>query len=155
MAPVPVPRAADAGHFRQVFSAEFAYVWATLRRLGVKDRDLEDVAQEVFLQIYNNLHVYDARRPIRPWLFAFAFRAASDYRRLARHRVEVIGQEADVSAPGPLAEEALSTIDEAKLVSDALESIDLDRRAILLAYEVDELPMKEVATALGIALNTA
>ena len=43
----------------------------------------------MFVEVFRNLHRYDPARPLRPWLFAFAFRFASDYRRLARHRVEV------------------------------------------------------------------
>src|SRR5579862_3687219 len=95
-------RAADepkAG-FRAVFEREFDYVWASLRRLGVHDRDLEDVAQDVFVQVHKRLPNYDPSRPIRPWLFAFAVRCASDWRRLARHRVEVLGAEGETAATG-------------------------------------------------------
>src|SRR5215472_17365750 len=86
--------------FRDVFAGEFDYVWTSLRRLGVHDRDLEDVAQEVFVHVHRRLDDYDPGRPLRPWLFAFAFRCASDWRRLARHRVEVLGEQGE-AAPTP------------------------------------------------------
>ena len=66
--------------FTGLFAAEFDYVWASLRRLGVNERDVEDIAHDVFLHVYRKLGSYDPKRPVRPWLFGFAYRAASDYR---------------------------------------------------------------------------
>ena len=141
--------------FQTLFRAELGYVWGSLRRLGVGARDAEDVAHDVFMRVYEKLDAYDRERPLRPWLFGFAFRAASDYRRLARHRVEVIGEDADAPASAPLAEDAMAQAEDVALVAEALDSIDLDRRAVLVAYELDECPMKEIAEALGIPLHTA
>lgn len=61
-----------------MFEAEFEYVWRSLRRLGVDVRDLEDVSQEVFVRVFRRFDSYQPTRPARPWLFAFAFRCASD-----------------------------------------------------------------------------
>ena len=87
--------------FRSIFDHEFSYVWTSLRRLGVPPRDLEDITHDVFVEVFRNLDRYDPTRPLRPWLFAFAFRFASDYRRLARHRVEVYEEHAGTSAESP------------------------------------------------------
>jgi RNA polymerase sigma-70 factor, ECF subfamily len=141
--------------FTRMFADHYAYVWASLRRLGVSTRDTEDLAHDVFVQVYGKLSAYDSLRPLRPWLFGFAFRVASDYRRLARHRIEVMGRDDDVAARGPLAEESLSRKQDAELVAEALNAIDLERRAVLIAFEIDESPMKDVADALQIPLQTA
>ena len=84
--------------FRALFENQFDYVWTSLLRLGVHARDVEDVAQDVFEHVHRRLDEYDRSRPIRPWLFAFSFRCASDWRRLARHRVEVLGVLGSTSA---------------------------------------------------------
>jgi RNA polymerase sigma-70 factor, ECF subfamily len=142
--------------FRAIFQAELGYVWGTLRRLGVSDRDAEDVAHDVFLRVYEKLDAYDASRPLRPWLFGFAFRAASDYRRLARHRVEVMGADrVDVAGATPSADLELARAEDSALVAQALEAIDIERRAVLVAYELDECPMKDIAAALEIPVFTA
>lgn len=141
--------------FTRLFHAEFAYVHASLRRLGVTDRDVEDVTHEVFLQIHAKLATYDTTRPLRPWLFGFCFRAASDYRRLARHRRELFADAHEPTDPEPLADESVARRQEAALVAAALNEIDLERRAVLVAYELDECPMKEIAATLSIPLATA
>jgi len=141
--------------FRAVFDSHFEYVWLSLSRLGVQERDLEDVAQELFVQVYGRFDDYDPARPIRPWLFAFAVRCASDWRRLARHRVERLGEQPEVRSGAPDAVTSIAQAEDVELVHRALEQIDLDRRAVLILYELDEIPMKEIASALGIRLFTA
>jgi RNA polymerase sigma-70 factor (ECF subfamily) len=141
--------------FDQVFAQHFAYVWASLRRLDVRDADLEDQAHEVFLKVHSHLHDYDPQRPIRPWLFAFAFRVASDYRRLSRHRVEVLGAPPEAVDPARPADAGIEVAEERALLAAALDSLDLDRRAVLLLHEVDEVAVPAAAQALGIPLGTA
>lgn len=139
--------------FRPIFEREFDYVWTSLRRLGVHPRDLEDVAQEVFVNVYRKLDEYDASRPMRPWLFAFAFRCASDWRRLARHRVEVLGAPREPVSEAT-AEGALASAEDRALVLRALECVDIERRAVLIQYEFDGCSMKEISESLGIPLFT-
>lgn len=140
--------------FRRLFDDHYAYVWSSLRRLGVHARDLEDVTHDVFLEIHRKLDRYDRAQPPRPWLFAFALRFASDYRKLARHRTEL---RADVpqASEGPTAEDALATADDARMLALALDALSLELRAVIVLYEIDETPMKDIAKALGIPLNTA
>jgi RNA polymerase sigma-70 factor, ECF subfamily len=40
------------------------------------------------------------------------------------------------------------------LLVRALEHVDLDRRAVLVLYELDGVPMKEIAASLGIPVHT-
>ncbi|MES1174632.1 MAG: RNA polymerase sigma factor [Myxococcales bacterium] len=141
--------------FRDIFETQFSYVWNVLKRLGVAERDLEDLCQQVFLQVHGQLHTFDGRRPLRPWLFSFAYHAASNYRALARHRVElsIVAPEQADAAPG--ADEQLITRQELELVELALTRVALERRAVLLLHEVEGYSIPEVAETLGIPLNTA
>jgi RNA polymerase sigma-70 factor (ECF subfamily) len=140
--------------FRSVFDGEFDYVWTSLRRLGVRESDLEDVAQDVFVKVHRQFDDYDRSRPIRPWLFAFAARSASDWRRMARHRLEVLGHREEPAAKTPSADVALATAEDADLVLRALEYVDADRRDVFILYELDECPMKEIVRSIGIPLFT-
>jgi RNA polymerase sigma-70 factor, ECF subfamily len=140
--------------FERIFEAEFDYVWNSLYRLGVHERDLEDVTHDVFLDVHRRFADYDPDRHIRPWLFAFAFRAASDYRRRARHRREIM-VEADSRDAAPLADEQLASQDDRRLVRAALEKIALDRRAVFIAHDIDGSAIPEIAESLCIPVNTA
>jgi RNA polymerase sigma-70 factor (ECF subfamily) len=141
--------------FRALFDGEFAYVWTSLRRLGVPARDLEDVTHDVLLEVYEQLDRYDPARPLRPWLFAFAFRFASDYRRLARHRVEVMDDAVEAVSLGAPADEAVAAREARVLIARALDAIPLDRRAVFVLYELEECAMSDIAASLEIPLHTA
>jgi RNA polymerase sigma-70 factor (ECF subfamily) len=142
---------------RGLFTMHGPYVWNSLRRLGVAEPDLEDLTHDVFLQVQRHLGDYDRARPVRPWLFGFAFRIASQYRRRAHRRHERPGLDGAKGAvdPGALPDERLAAEQDRRLVLEALEAIDLDRRAVFVLYEIDGVPMDEIARSLGIPVNTA
>jgi RNA polymerase sigma-70 factor (ECF subfamily) len=152
---IPAAEQDRALRFRRVFESEFAYVWTSLRRLGVAPRDLEDVAHDVLLCVYQSFDRYDPERPLRPWLFAFAFRFASDYRRLARHRVERMGEAIDAPSHAALPDEVASSNEARALIARALESVPIERRAVFILFELDERKMTEIAESLEIPLHTA
>ena len=140
--------------FPAVYRAEFDYVWSTLRRLGVDERDAKDLCHDVFVIVFSNFDSYDSRRPIRPWLFGIAFRVASDYRREARHHREVpVTREAP--APSPAADEVILRNERQRLVLAALELMDLDKRAVFVMHDIDGHVMPDIAATLAIPLNTA
>jgi len=142
--------------FDGIYESEFGYVVKTLRRFGIPERDLADVAQEAFLRVYQALPSYDRARPIRPWLFGFALRTASNHsrfwrrRNLARAVVEV-----EVRDNGPTPEQTASSVEDRALLIRALQSLSLARRAVIVLHAIDGLPIPEVAGILRIPLNTA
>jgi RNA polymerase sigma-70 factor (ECF subfamily) len=141
--------------FRTLFDDNFAYVWASLARLGVATRDLEDVANEVFLAVYRKLDLYEPARPLRPWLFAFAAGTAADYRRLARHRVDLVDDYDDLISDAMRGDDLIAARERHALVAAALAGVDEEKRAVLVSHELDECPIPDVAVALGIPEGTA
>jgi RNA polymerase sigma-70 factor (ECF subfamily) len=144
-----------ASDLRTLFTMHAPYVWNTLRRLGVHASDLEDVTHDVFLQVQRHLGDFDTSRPVRPWLFGFAFRVASDHRRRAYRRRETAQPEVEAVDPTAPADERLAAQQDRQLVQSALDTIDLDRRAVFVLYEIDGVPMAEIARSLSIPTNTA
>jgi len=138
-----------------IFQQEFRYVWNTLRRLGVHERDLEDMTHEVFVRVHDQLAFFDPERPVRAWLFGIALGIATNYRRLARHRVHLMAEPPDVTDLARRADESLEQHEQAELVHAALQKVALEQRAVLVLHELDGCPIPEVATTLGLSLNTA
>src|SRR5262245_8278213 len=63
-----------------------------LRRSGVPERDIDDVAQEVWLSVWRRFGTCDHSRPSKPWLKTIAKRAARDFIRRASGRELLVGQ---------------------------------------------------------------
>jgi RNA polymerase sigma-70 factor (ECF subfamily) len=151
------PPAEGTVDLQGLFTMHAPYVWNTLRRLGVSSPDLEDLTHDVFIQVQRHLADYDASRPVRPWLFGFTFRIASQYRRRAHrhHETPGLGGTTDAVDPAALPDARFAAEQDRRLVLDALEAIDLDRRAVFVLYEIDGVPMDEIARLLAIPVNTA
>lgn len=138
---------ATAATFRTVFESELPFVCRALRRLGVREADLGDVAQELFLTVHDRLADYDPSRPIRTWLHGFCLRFASNYRRLARHR----GKDLPDEPPASDRSDAAATRD---LVMRALERLDFEKRTTLVLHDMEGLSAPEIAELTKVPLNT-
>jgi RNA polymerase sigma-70 factor (ECF subfamily) len=124
----------------------------------VRQPDLQDVTHDLFLAVHRHLHEYDERKPVRPWLFAFAIRTATDYRRLARHRLDLVEDMEKVSGlvdRGALPEERASAREQLDRVAQALDALSWDRRVLFVLHEIDGVSVPEAAALLGIPVNTA
>jgi RNA polymerase sigma-70 factor, ECF subfamily len=158
-----VPQAASprlptdpAPGFEEIYESHFEFVWRSLRRMGVPERVVDDAAHDVFLVVHRRLHEFEGRSLVRTWLFGIAWRVASLHRtREQRHSLPdaLVDDTPDAEHRRPDAEAMRHQA--AELVQELLEQLDPDRRAILVAVEIEELTVPEAAEALLVPLNTA
>lgn len=132
-----------------------ALVERVLLRSGVAERDLPDARQEVFLVVLRKLAGFEHRSLLTTWLYRIAIRVASQYRRRAYHRREALAAEPaeELASDDTLA--ALELRDDFALALAALQRMDEAKREVLVLYELEELPMAEVAARLRCPLKTA
>ncbi|HEY3356648.1 MAG TPA: sigma-70 family RNA polymerase sigma factor [Polyangia bacterium] len=149
--PAPDPAAPE---LRSIYEAGVDYVWETLRRFGVRDADLEDVTHDVFVAVQRKLAGYDSSRPLKPWLFCFALRAAADYRGSSRVRREIVGEIPDAADPAPGPDDRLEAAEARELLLAALDTLALELRSVLVLHDMDGVPMPAIAAALGGSVNT-
>jgi RNA polymerase sigma-70 factor (ECF subfamily) len=140
--------------FRAIFDAHYDYVCCSLRRLGVGERDREDAAIEVFSRVHARLADYDKRRPLRPWLFGFAARVASEFRRTSRRQPQMIRGDVVLGLPAPATPSELDAGDLRGLVLSALESLDDEKREVIVLHDLDECTVPVIAAALGLPEGT-
>lgn len=140
--------------FRSIYESEVNYVWVSLSRLGVPERDLEDLTHDVFAKLFQNYQVYDPSRPLRPWLFGIAARIAWDYRELARNRLETPRPPVERPDPRSGPEEETAAREDRATVLRALEELTMDRRILLVMHDLNGHSMPEIAKVLLHPMNT-
>jgi RNA polymerase sigma-70 factor (ECF subfamily) len=138
-----------------LYEAHLEYVWHSLRRLGVPEKDVPDVAHDVFVAVARALPGYDPARPLRPWLFGVAFRVASNHLRLYQHAREELGHDEEPPDIGPTPEEALMDEEARRFLEECLEALDLPHRAVLVMHDIAGHEVNEIAQALELPLKTA
>jgi RNA polymerase sigma-70 factor (ECF subfamily) len=153
-APCPV-QSMDGVDFSTLFREFSPFVWRVLERFGVPSAEVPDVCQETFIIIHRKLDGFRSESSLRTWIFGICVRTASDYRRRAHVRHEktqdpmpeqTVGENQHATAE---ARQALARLDA------ALRGLDDGKRAIFVAYELEELSMEEAALAAGCPVKTA
>lgn len=139
-----------------VHEAHAEFVWLSLQRLGVREADVEDLLQEVFVVVHQRLHTFDGTSRITTWLFGICLRVAAAHRRRAYRRRELsVTHVPDFQAASDRSpEEAAANAQARARLYTALDAMDLDKRAIFVMFELDELSCEAIAEMLSIPLGT-
>jgi RNA polymerase sigma-70 factor (ECF subfamily) len=140
---------------RALFEQHGAFVCRSLRLLGVRESDLDDVLQEVFLVVYQRLHDYEERGRARAWLYSICTRVARAQRRKLGRRREEVSVELPDAASAATQLEGLMKNEALTLGQELLQRLPREQRDVFWLYEIEELPMSEIAQALGCPLQTA
>lgn len=145
-----------AGDFAAIYDQHARFIWRSLRALGVAEQDVEDAVQDTFAAAARRLDEFEGRSSLRTWLFAIARRTALHYRR--RHGRKGGGQALDQDYPDreqPSPREETEKRQAAALLAQLLDTLDDDKRVVFVLVELEGMAIPEVASTLGIKLNTA
>ena len=105
--------------------------------------------------VLRKLDAFEPRASIKSWLYAICVRCAAAQRRRAPVRREVPTEEPQLEAVEPPPDESYEGREGLVMLDRALASLDDDKREVFVLYEVEELPMSEVASVLECPVQTA
>ena len=141
----------------QIHEEHADFVWRSLQRLGVREHDLEDALQEVFIVVHRKLDTFDGSSRVSTWLYGICLRVASAHRNRAHLRRERPMPEID-EARDPVArddpEAALAARQSHERLARVLDSLSPDKRAVLVMFEIEGIPAGTIAEMLGVPVGT-
>lgn len=144
--------------FRAVYDEHFDFVWRSLRRLGVREADAMDATQAVFLTVHLRLPTFEGRSQLRSWIFGICMRVASDYRRSAPIRREVITDHIDLNlnAAEHDADPLLraQSRQAAAIAESILNRLPEEQRVAFVLFELEEMSAEEIATLVDAPVGT-
>jgi RNA polymerase sigma-70 factor (ECF subfamily) len=140
----------------ELFRAHATFVASFVLRLGVPRDAIDDIVQEVFLTVHRR-GGYEAG-PARPttWLAEIALRVVSTYKRSERRRRTVPDEAALLAAISGERTSLEAAEQRAALtrVDQALASLDMDRRALFILYEIQGESCEVIAAGFAIPVGT-
>ena len=145
----------EGPRLRTLFDEHGAFVCRSLRLLGVPEPDLDDVLQEVFLVVHQRLPDYEERGSVRAWLYSICTRVTSAHRRKVGRRREHITAELPEATVAPTQHERVIDHEALALGQRLLQRLPQEQRDVFWLYEVEDVPMAEIAQALDCPLQTA
>lgn len=141
--------------FRAIYDEHVAFVFRTVDRFGVPERVLPDAVQEVFTVAFRSLDRFEGRSSLRTWLFGIARRVASDIRRSAPARHEVLEDESrdvpDSKSDVAVWAERSEALGRAEALLRALPE---EQRLVFALFEVEEWTGAEIAEATEVSVAT-
>lgn len=120
-------------------------IYRFLRHLTRRVEDAEDLTQATIMRAVNGAGRYDGRAPMRTWLLAIAFH---EYGRFRRRRLWL-----PLMTDRP-AKDEFGRVHDGEVLLAALAKLPEASRAVFLLHHVEELPVAEIAQALGIPEGT-
>lgn len=121
--------------------------------LGIPAHEAQDLCQEVMLTVHRKLPDFDGQS-LRGWLYGICVRVASDYRRSARVRREVVSDAPPDQAIEASQGDALDHKRRLTRLLAALDQLDEGKRAAFVLHEIEELTLAEVSEALQTPIQT-
>jgi RNA polymerase sigma-70 factor, ECF subfamily len=139
----------------ELIDAQSSFVWRSLRQLGVPDADLPDQVQEVFLVVHRRGESFEGRNTVRSWIYGICRRVAIAHRRRAHVRHEALVASPEDRGSEPQQHQQIELRDHLAILERALAELSEEAREVFVLFEIEELPMKEVAATLECPLQTA
>ncbi len=140
--------------FPELYRDNVAMLWRTLRRLGVRPADAEDACQDVFVVVHNKLDQFDWSRPMRPWLLGISVKIAAKYRRRVHVKRERL-TDIPLAVTQPVGATGLELQQAKMLLERILAGLPSAQREVFVLFELQEVPMTEVAEIVEVPLQTA
>ena len=145
--------------FRQLYRRYQQRVRSTLYPLCGAEV-LDDLVQEVFLRAWKGLPQLRNPSQFSTWLYRICWNVASDRRRqFAQERsfnsklqagTDIVPLQDSTSSQAP----DLMELHYQDIIQRGLQQLSFEHRAVLVLHDLEDLPQKEVAQILGIALGT-
>jgi RNA polymerase sigma-70 factor (ECF subfamily) len=152
-------RAGDQAAWQELVSRHTRRVFGLAYRFCGRVDEAEDLTQEVFVKVFQNLHRFqETDAAFSTWLMSIARNQAIDHYR--RRREERIRRAQDPEIlevlsspePGPLGD--VEQEERVQLVRSGLRALPADLREPLVLCDLQGLAYEQIAGALGIPLGT-
>jgi RNA polymerase sigma-70 factor, ECF subfamily len=143
--------------FKELYEAHFRLVWRTLGRLGVREADLLDLTQNVFVIVHRQLSAFEGRAKLTTWLISICRLVAKDYLRSAPIRREVLVEMRELARRagpdgGPF--DWIGRQDLSRILEAILAQMPEKLRVAFVMFELEELSGEEIARLLDLPVGT-
>jgi RNA polymerase sigma-70 factor (ECF subfamily) len=140
----------DTAAFRELYSTHRRAVTRLVSRLAGPHRDVDDLVQEVFLQVFRSLPSFRREARFSTWLHRVAVNVVLMHLRARRCRVHAsaeLSPEHHAHDDNPLAH--AERLERQRALYRHLDRLSEKKRAVFILHELEGLPPQEVAALVG------
>lgn len=147
-------RRGDGVAWRGLYDRYAPIVYRFLSAFGVPNEEREDACQEVFVAVYRSLARFRGEARLSTWIYRIAARHAGRIarRRKVRTLLSTLLVREPPTAPTPDPSERSERL---QLLDEMVSKLSPKKRLVLVLFEIEGLPIEEVARIAGCPENTA
>lgn len=136
-----------------------SYAYALAMRFVWDPQEADDIVQDSFIKVWDNIGAYQPDRKFTTWLYAIVTRLSIDHIRKRNRWSKVMMREPDIAGyespdDSPSPDEVIDTertIDRIRLLVDRLPRI---QRLVFTLRDLQDLPMEEIVEITGQSSTT-
>jgi RNA polymerase sigma-70 factor (ECF subfamily) len=146
-------RNGDRAAWRMLYERHAPTVHRFICALGVPEPEREDACQEVFMAIYRSLGRFRGESRLSTWIYRIAARGAN--RLVQRRRLNALLSTLLLrEPPPPPAADPSERTARVHMLDDLLKRLHPKKRLVLVLFEIEGLPIEEIAKIAGCPENT-
>jgi len=145
--------------FDEIVRRHEGTVRSILYRIVGNADDAEDIAQETFIRVYENLPRFRGRSSLKTWILRIASNRARDVLRRRRRRPVAVSLDRASTRAAATAEDAspearLSLSEKTRRLAACIEQLPFKQRSALVMKIIGEMGYEEIAEVLGTTRNS-
>jgi RNA polymerase sigma-70 factor, ECF subfamily len=145
---VDLAKAGDGDAFATLYEAYFERVYRFIYFRVTDELVAEDLASQVFLKAWQNLHRYRPHGPFLAWLYAIARNSVIDNYRTRKPTVS-LDEAAPVAAQDDKLDERLQLQFEIRALQDAMQHLTQEQQEVITLKFIAEYDTADIARHMG------
>ncbi|HUO84317.1 MAG TPA: RNA polymerase sigma factor [Thermoanaerobaculia bacterium] len=153
---VEAARKGDMAAFEELVRRKTSRVYGHCYRLIGNGEDAKDIAQLVFIKLWENLDKYDAGYSFDTWLYRIVTNVTIDFVRSRQTRDAAVNSNLRLvrSAADPEQPVSCQRKEIEEIFEDVSSTLSPKQKAIFVMREMDDLPSAEISRILGCREST-
>ena len=120
-------------------------VYSILNRMLTNDEDIEDVGQEVFIKVFENLKSFKRESKLSTWVAKITYNIAINYlKKKVKKKYDNLDDSIDFQFSSETPESKLIGKEFDEYLNQLIRELPLQYRTVITLYHLDELNIQEV-----------
>jgi RNA polymerase sigma factor (sigma-70 family) len=145
----------DPRAFRQLVQQHERLVFHMVHRIVNRPEDGEDICQEVFLRVYQKIHLFQFQSKLSTWIATVAYRTALNYvRKEEKYHAHALDEASPVASGEPSVQETLEKKAVYKFIHQQINHLPVHYRTVLTLFHLEEMNLQEIQSITGMPEGT-
>ena len=153
-------RAGDPNAVAALYKKTYSQVFYTVKSMIKDDDTVFDILQDSYIKAFTHLDSFEGNEKFLPWVRQIAANTARDFLKKKRPMLFTdLGSDDELDTPleerfvdersGAIPDDVIDQQETVRLIREIIDSLPEDQRAVIGMYYYQEMPVKDIAAALG------